>query len=96
MLRVRITPSARLDLLDIWKYIARDSSVAADRVIGQIRANFQKIAEMPGIGHVREELGPTYRVWSVYSYLVVYRPDANPVQIIRVVSGYRDLERLEL
>jgi plasmid stabilization system protein ParE len=92
--RVLVTPSVRGDLLAIWEYIARDSIRQADRVIAAIQSSFQKLAESPGIGHTRRELDPVYRVWCVYTYLIVYRPDADPIQVIRVVSGYRDLNRL--
>jgi plasmid stabilization system protein ParE len=93
--RVDVTPSAARDLVQIWEYIAADSLDAADRVIERIRGEFQRLAAMPGMGHTRKELGPEYRVWGVYSYLVVYRPDVRPIQIIRVVSGWRDLGRIK-
>lgn len=56
----------------------------------------RRLAEMPEIGHVRDDLADeTLRVWPLYSYLIVYRPKTDPLQIIRVVSGYRDISRLE-
>jgi plasmid stabilization system protein ParE len=91
MKRVDITPSARRDLLEIWDYIAADSIDAADRVVANIHSEFQKLADMPRMGHVRAELDKAYRVWGIYSYLIVYRPDMQPIQIIRVVSGFRNL-----
>ena len=94
MKRVDVTPRAARDLVEIWQYIAADNIDAADRVIDRIRGEFQKLAGMPGIGHTRNELGPEYRVWGVYSYLIVYRPEMRPIQIIRVVSGKRDLGRI--
>jgi len=30
----------------------------------------------------------------VYSYLVIYRPETKPLQVVRVVSGYRDVPKL--
>jgi antitoxin ParD1/3/4/toxin ParE1/3/4 len=33
----------------------------------------------------------TLRVWPVHSYLIVYRPEQKPIEIVRVVSGFRDL-----
>jgi antitoxin ParD1/3/4/toxin ParE1/3/4 len=95
MRRVKVTRQARRDLLAIWVYIGNDSIEAADRVVDEIQASFQKIAEMPGIGHTKAEVNdPRYRFWRVYSYLIVYRADTKPVQIIRIVSGHRDLKRL--
>jgi plasmid stabilization system protein ParE len=95
MKRIILSARARLDLLTIWQYIAQDSMDAADRVILEIRAEFQKLAEMPGMGHRRAEIrDERYRVWSVHSYLIVYRPDTSPLNVVRIVSGYRDLKRL--
>jgi len=31
---------------------------------------------------------------AVYSYLIVYRPETKPLQIVRVVHGHRDVENL--
>jgi hypothetical protein len=30
----------------------------------------------------------------VHSYLVIYRPETRPLQIVRVLSGYRDIATL--
>lgn len=53
------------------------------------------LAERPGIGHTRTDLADeTVRFWPVFSYLVIYRPDTNPIQIVRVLRGKRDVRRL--
>lgn len=47
------------------------------------------------MGHRREDL--TLRAvlfWPVHSFLIVYRPDTRPLEIVRVVSGWRDVSRL--
>ena len=31
------------------------------------------------------------RFWSVYSYLIVYKPDSKPLKVIRVLHGARDV-----
>jgi len=42
---------------EIWSYIAtRDSAEAADHVTAAITAQFQKIVDMPGIGHRRPDI----------------------------------------
>ncbi len=88
-----LTPEARGDLLAIWEHLAEESLDAADRVIGELEENFAKLAQMPGMGHSREDLlDRRYKFWSVYSYLVVYRWETRPIQIIAVVHGARDLD----
>ena len=95
MTKVALTREARADLKQIKDYIARDSTTAARRVVLDLRAAMEQLAEMPGKGHLRADLGDEgLRVWVVYSYLVVYRPETMPLQIVGIVSGYRDLPRL--
>lgn len=90
-----LSAGARQDLDQIWEYIARDSIDAADRALDRIHHNLVKLAEMPRMGHTRPELrGPSLRVWRVYSYLMIYRPESHPLEVVRVLSGYRDLEAM--
>ncbi len=91
----QLTPRAREDLEEIEAYIAQDSPDAARHVLLELQAAMQRLAEFPGLGHRRPDVNdPRYRFWVVYSYLIVYIPETNPLQIIRVVSGYRDLSNL--
>jgi len=91
--RFVLTPAAREDVLQIWNYIAEDSVDNADLVLARLYNSFSRLAQNPGIGHHREDLADArHRFWNVYSYIVVYRWDTSPVQIIAVVHGARDLE----
>lgn len=86
---------ARLDMHDIWDYIAEDSLDAADKVRDAIHTAVLKLVDMPEIGHVREDIEDTsLRFWRVHSYVIVYRPGTKPLQIVRVLSGFRDMSRL--
>lgn len=89
----RLSPSAKADLNSIADYL--DQKAGADVAIdvtNRIRNGFEKLGQMPGIGHFREDLlDQRYRFWSVYSYLIVYRCDTDPIRIIAVVHGARDL-----
>lgn len=47
---------------------------------------------MPGLGHFREDLlDQRYRFWAIHSYLIVYRWETKPLEIISIVHGARDL-----
>ena len=49
----------------------------------------------PMMGHPRDDLADeTLRVWPIYNYLIIYRPSRSPIEVIRVLSGYRDLVAL--
>jgi plasmid stabilization system protein ParE len=53
------------------------------------------LADNPAIGHVRPDLTHQHvRCWSVFKYLVIYRPDTKPLEIVRVLHGRRDVKRL--
>ena len=87
-----LTPQAGRDLEGIWEYIAEDSIERADRVADEIEAALRLIADNPRIGHIREDFADDrHRFWPVLSYLIMYRHGTRPLQILRIVSGYRDL-----
>lgn len=89
------SPEARLDLLEIWEYIARDNVDAADRVEREIEQAISRLARNPEIGHFRRDLtSKPVRFWAVYSYLVIYNPATHPLEIVRILSGYRDVAAL--
>lgn len=94
--RFVLTPEAETDALSIWEYIADDDSErAADRVLARIYDECEKLADFPGKGHFREDLlDQRYRFWSVWSYLIAYRWEAKPIQVIAIVHGARDLNSL--
>jgi antitoxin ParD1/3/4/toxin ParE1/3/4 len=95
--RYSLTPDARSDLREIRDYISRDSPDAAKSVLAQLRTAMQRLAETPGIGHLREDLEEeALRVWPVYSYLIIYRMDLQPQQIVRVLHGARDIGAMGL
>jgi toxin ParE1/3/4 len=90
-----IKPQARLDLLEIWNYIAEDNLTAAQRVGDDLEAAILGLVEMPGKGHRRPDVkDPTIRFWSVYSYLIAYRHDESTITILRVVHGRRNIRSL--
>jgi len=53
------------------------------------------LAKNPSIGHWREELtDKRHRFFLVYSYLIVYRHETKPLQIIRVLHAARDVQSI--
>lgn len=84
-------PAVR-DLREIYDWIADDDPAAADRVMLDLREAIRRLVEVPGLGHVREDLSDaTLRAWTVHRYVIIYQPDADPLTIVRVLSGYRDI-----
>ncbi len=89
-----VAPRARDDLFEIIDYIADDNPDAALRARDRLFAAFDRLAKRPGLGHARPDLVPAafgVRFWPVGTWLVVYRPSAPTIEIVRVLSGYRDI-----
>jgi toxin ParE1/3/4 len=95
MRRLLIRPQARLDLLEIWHHIARDSIDAANRVAESLESAIRGLRDMPGKGHLRGDVkNSAFRFWSEKSYVIAYRYDDDSVTVVRVVHGHRDFRRL--
>src|SRR2546422_4283020 len=91
----QFTPQAADDLFDIWSYIARDSVEAANQVEDAVYQACAFLAEGPLRGNTREDLTKLpLRFWTVQaypSYIIVYDPETDPLQIIRVLHGTRNI-----
>ena len=95
MAKFVVSPAARRDLLDIWTEIAEHDPAAADRLMDRFEDALAKLADFPRMGHFRPDLiNLPVRFWTVGRFLIIYRSEAAPIQIVRVVSGYRDIARL--
>ena len=84
-------PRAKIDLIEIWDYIADDSEVRADAFIDRIDQKFRTLAQRPLIGRLRDELAVGLRSFPVGRYVIFYRPLSNGVEIVRVLHSARDL-----
>jgi plasmid stabilization system protein ParE len=93
--RYSLTPVARSDLMEIGSYLRRESPHAATQVLARLRDAMRTLADQPGMGHLREDLADEpLRFWLVYSYLIIYRAEVRPLQIVRVFHASRDIQRL--
>jgi toxin ParE1/3/4 len=64
-LRLRYTRRAELDLIDIWKYIARDRPLTADQVLRRIDRQCRLIRDFPEIGRRRPDFAPQVRSFPI-------------------------------
>lgn len=93
--RYQVTPEAQTQIDAIGVFIAQDSVDAALRVLDSLEEAFEQLADMPDIGHTRADLtDKPVKFWAVFSYLVIYDPASDPVRIVAVVHGARDLGRI--
>jgi antitoxin ParD1/3/4/toxin ParE1/3/4 len=87
-----LTRAANADLNEIWDYWADQNLDAADRIRDEIIAGIAQISETPTIGHQHLEIRDrTLLVWRVRSYLIIYQPAADPIPVVRILDGRRDL-----
>ena len=87
-----LSPEALQDLQGIWDFIAADNPNAANRVVDELFQAFQQLAERPGQGHTRRDLTQRdVRFWPVRSYLVVYREHMEPLEVVGILHGARDI-----
>jgi plasmid stabilization system protein ParE len=92
-----VSGEAERDLHELWEYIAADNVDAADRLIVRLKDAFEELARHPSIGHRRDDV-TNYAVlfWAVGSYLVVYRAEHSPIEIVAIVHGARDIPTFPL
>lgn len=86
--------AVKQDLKEISRYITRYNPAAAKRFKDRIKQQCKLLADFPNMGQSCENLESGLRSFPVEDYLIFYRPINGGVEIVRVVSGYQDLEAL--
>lgn len=101
MARVIKRVAAKRDLIDHFVFLGENASVdVARRFLRAANISFQFLVKMPEMGAHRSFRNPRWasvRAWPVKGferYLIFYRPITDGVEILRVIHGARDFERL--
>jgi toxin ParE1/3/4 len=87
-----ITPLAEQDLEGIADYIATDSPRRAVSFLGELRKQFNKIAQSPLAFRLRPELGEGIRSLAYGNYVIFYQAIDQSLLIVRVLHGAMDIE----
>lgn len=98
-MKCQISEPARQDISDIAdRSLAQFGTTQTVSMLEAIDSALDMLAEEPGIGHVREDLSPPdrrLRYWTVLRrFVIVYRDDVAPIEILRVLHGSRDLRNI--
>jgi len=94
-LQFYLTQPAIQDIEAIADYIAGQTGLQqAERFLSKLDAKFARITQVPNLGRPRDEILPELRSLSMENYLILYTATESKVDILRVVSGYRDLTSL--
>ena len=68
---------------------------AADALLNRIQAKLDMLADSPGVGRDRAELGRNLRSFVVRKYLIFYQPIDDGILLVRVIYGARDLRAID-
>ena len=86
------------DLDSIWWFIGQYNREAADRVETAIIVTCRRLAEYPLIGHHRRDVTslpvPFWTLPRRPNYVIVYRPEAKPLQVIAILHWKQNMEEI--
>lgn len=93
MSRISFTADARLDLKDIYDFIADDNAAMAQKQIKRLQEQWHVLAEQPRIGTKRDDILPGIRSITEGNYIIFYRLIDSGIQILRVLHTSMDAVR---
>jgi len=76
--------------------MASNNPDAAFRFVKEIERKCETLGDFPMMGRSYSEIFPRLRGFPLDKYIILYRPIDNGIEVVRVVSGYRNLETLFL
>lgn len=91
MRRLQITVTACQDLDVISGYFLEKSLSAGDRFVKSFNQKCRQLAQFPYIGKSYDDIKPGLRGLSLMGHIIFYRVTEDTIEILRVVSGYRNL-----
>lgn len=95
MLKLRISPEAEGDLIEIKEYISVElgNPIAAINTVRKITQAVRRLAGFPYMGALLSsvvDVQSDYRFLVCGNYLAFYRCDSEAVYVVRVLYGRRD------
>ena len=91
-----LAPKALLDLEGIIGETAdRRGAAAAYELEGRLIEGCERLAETPGMGHLRQDLTSRPQLfYLVQPFFIVYVRGTDPLRIVAIVHSARNLRRL--
>ena len=90
-LDLNISPVAESDLSDIWVFIGSDNPKAADNFVDALHSRCLALTHTPHMGRSRDDLVRGLRSFPFRDYVIFYRVTDTSVDVVRVLSGFRDI-----
>ncbi|TWT81731.1 Plasmid stabilization system protein [Planctomycetes bacterium CA13] len=88
------TTAAQQDLVGILRHISQDKPEAAVAWVEMIEEKCLLIASQPEMGERRPQLGREVRCNFVGRYVIFHRKHDDTVEILRVITGDRNVTKL--
>ena len=91
-----LAPAAARDLEEILDHIQSESGAErAESVRLELLSAMDWLSRFPESGHSRADLTERQVLFSpVHRWLIVYRRGVRAIQVVRVLSGWRDLRTI--
>jgi toxin ParE1/3/4 len=96
MKRHIISQPAIKDLEEILDYFSSRDVEAGERFINKFEKKCKNLADFPNMGRSYDDIKPSLQGLPLAGYIIFYRIIDDGIEIIRVISGYRDLKSLFL
>jgi toxin ParE1/3/4 len=90
----RIAPSATQDLKNIADYFLTRNIEAGESLFQEFNRKCQNLVNFPNIGRSYSHLCFGLRGLPLSGYIILYQVEDETIEILRVVSGYQNLETL--
>ena len=93
MKRYVLSKPAERDLDQITAYLFEKAGPRVAReILHEVRAGIRFVASRPEAGHLREDLtDEPIRFWTIFSFLILYDLAREPVEVVRILHGARDV-----
>ncbi|MDJ0508227.1 MAG: type II toxin-antitoxin system RelE/ParE family toxin [Crocosphaera sp.] len=94
MSKYSLSQEAIHDLDEISSYFAKVSIEAGERFVKRFADKCRNLINFPSMGGSYSEIIPGLRGAPLDSYIILYQVKGEEIEVVRVVSGYRDLDYL--
>jgi toxin ParE1/3/4 len=93
VIKYRLTPAAKKDLLEIWQYTVKTWGIKkAEQYLTNIERKLELLAANPKLGKKRPEIRHDYFSFPVAKHIIFYLKGINHIQVIGVLHGRMDIE----
>lgn len=97
--KVIIDPQAKLDLKEIFVYVATNDSIrSANKLLDALEETCFKLEKLPERGHIPPELRQTgiksYLEIHYKPYRIIYEVEKNTIYIHAVLDGRRNIQEI--